>query len=195
MKNIQLILLAMSITLLAACGGGGGKSSGPDLDDAKADFSIGNYEDALTTYLELVAKEGATARVGAGWCYNRLGTYSSAVTQFAAAAADSNVDGYAGWGIALWATDASASNAQSVVDKANFVIRKNPAFTLSLDTRVDIDHIVYIKACSHLLLQQYQSCVDAIKMLPGQSSYAPNLSDPNIEDILLTKLQTLGAAS
>lgn len=195
MKNMQWILFAIAITLVVACGGGGGKSSGPDLDDAKTDFSSGNYADALTTYLSLVDKEGASAQVGAGWCYNRLGTYSSAITQFAAAAGDSNVDGYAGWGLALWATDASASTAQSVIDKANFVIRKNPAFTLSLDSRIDVDHIVYIKACSHLLLQQYQSCVDAIKMLPNQSGYSVNVSDPNIHSLLLAKLESLGSAA
>lgn len=195
MKNMQWILFAIAITLVVACGGGGGKSSGPDLNDAADMFSEGNYEDALTLYLDLASKEGGTAHVGAGWCYNRLAQYSDAITQFSSAAADSIPDGYAGWSLALWATSASASNAQGIVDKANFVIRKSPAFTLSYDSRITINHIIYIKACSHLVLQQYQSCVDAIKMLPNQSGYSVNVSDPNIHSLLLAKLESLGSAS
>jgi len=186
MYRVSIIL----ISLLFSCG----DEKSISLKDAANSFANGDYETALESYLALIETQNTPARVGAGWCYLRLGDYASAMTQFIGVAADSSVDGYAGWSLALWTESPTAANAQLMLDKIDFVLRKNPKFTLSLDSRVTHQHLRYVKSISHLLLQEYQACIDAIRTIDGQSSFTADVNDPNIEDILLTKLQSLSSA-
>ena len=171
--------------IMLACGGGGGKS----IAEADALFAAGDYSTALALYITFIPKNGGEAQVGAGWCDLRLNSYAQADSFFAAAAADSLPDGYAGWCFTSWALN----SAQEAIDYAAFVLIKEPSYAFSLDSRVDKDHLIWIQAESYLELQNYQACIDKIILLDG--GFTANASDPDIANILAAKLQTLGAAS
>ncbi|MBX7151408.1 hypothetical protein K1X84_07195 [bacterium] len=188
-KIKYLSMTLMVVWSLLSCGGGGGGSDSTPIDDANNQFNSGNYAIALQAYVNLIASEGSPARVGAGWCQIRLKDITSAATYFSDAAADSLIDGYAGWSFVLWAQN----NPQEAIDKADFVLTKSPSYIFSLDTDITADELIWIQAASYLQLEDYSSCYDKIKAL--DSSYTVNLSDPNIEDLLLQKLTSLGSAS
>lgn len=187
MKKISLFFACIAVGILtSACSDK--KESGPSLEDAVGLFADQDYEAALAMYINLIPKEGSSARVGAGWCELRLHSYSDAVSYFEAAAADSLPDGYAGWSFALWALDQPSPALQ----KASVVLTKQPNFTLSLDTKIKAEHLIWIQASCYLELVNYSLCLQKIQLL--DASFSPNLNDPNIANILLTKLETLGNA-
>jgi hypothetical protein len=157
------------------------------LKQANNVFQDGEYEDALLLYESLIETEGATAQVGAAWCYIRLEDYASANTYFSLAADDSLIDGYAGWTFTSWALN----NNQTAIDRADFVIRKNANYAFSLDARITVDHLIWIQAGSYFQLGSYSSSVEKIKLL--DPAFNPDLNASNIAQLIAEKLQTLGA--
>lgn len=187
MKKISLFFACIAVGILtSACSDK--KESGPSLEDAVGLFADQDYEAALAMYINLIPKEGSAALVGAGWCYLRLHQLSDASVQFTAAAADSIVDGYAGWSFVSWALD----QPQNAINRANFVLSKQPGYVSTLDDRIKAEHLIWVQAVSYLQLQNYSVCLQKIQLLAP--SFSPDLNDPNIEDILLTKLEALGNA-
>ncbi|MBL7996799.1 hypothetical protein JNM05_15640 [bacterium] len=157
------------------------------LTKAKNVFKDGDYEAALVLYEDLIETEGSIARVGAAWCYIRLNDYATANTYFSLSADDSLVDGYAGWTFTAWA----ANSPQGAIEKASFVLRKNAAYVLSLDSRVNANHLIWIQASSYFQLSNYSASVDRIKLL--DAAFNPNLNAENISQVIAEKLQMLGA--
>ncbi len=188
MKKIKFIFLLVTILSIYSCA----KDDLLTIKSANKKFAGGNYDSALKDYENLIGSQGSVARVGAGWCHLRLNNYSSAIQQFTASAGDSLVDGYAGWAVALWAMKSDSAASSAI--RGEFVLRKDPAFILSLDSKIGIDEILFILASDYLILQDYAKTLEKIKLISGQSNYSANLSDPNIEDILLSKLQSLSDA-
>lgn len=158
------------------------------LTQAKNVFKDGDYEAALVLYEDLIETEGSVARVGAAWCYIRLNDYATANTYFSLSADDSLTDGYAGWTFTSWA----ANSPLGAIEKANFVLRKNAAYVLPLDTRITANHLIWIQASSYFQLDNYAASVERIKLL--DNSFNPNLNASNISQLIAEKLQSLGAA-
>lgn len=187
MKARTLVLLT-GLLFWVGCGGGGGGDKDP-LDAANDLFAAKNYAAALVEYLDAVTTEGSPANVGAGWCYLRLQDYANADAQFTAAAADSLIDGYAGWAIVKWVQN----DPDAVVNYVDLVVGQDANYIFALDTRVTAGALIYIQASAYLELEDYAMCLATIQIL--DSGYTADLNDPNIEDILLAKLTDLGAAS
>lgn len=185
MKTKIIVLLVAVALGIAGCSRDDKKETGLKL--ANNTFQDGEYEEALAQYEGLIETEGATAQVGAAWCYIRLEDYVSANTYFSLAADDSLIDGYAGWAFTSWALN----NSQIAIDRANFVIRKNAEFTFSLDSRITANHLIWIQAASYYQLGSYSGSVEKIKLL--DPAFNPDLNASNIAQLIAEKLQTLGA--
>lgn len=184
-KQIALSILFFSFWIIG-CSGADKNDTG--LKQAKSLFQDGDYTEALALYENLVFTEGSVARVGAAWCYIRLNDYASANTYFSLSADDSLMDGYMGWSFTAWA----ANSPQGAIEKADFVLNKNGAYTLSLDPRVTANHLIWIQASSYFQLGNYAASVQKIKVL--DASFNPNLNSANINQLISEKLQSLGAA-
>jgi hypothetical protein len=98
------------------------------------------------------------------------------------------VDGYAGWSFTSWALN----QPQTALERATFVLFKEPNYVFSQDTRIKAEHLIWVQAASYLQLQNYSACLQKIQILAP--SFSPDLNDPNIEDALLIKLEELGSA-
>ena len=183
-KRIVVSLLLVSVWIIG-CPKEDKKITG--LKEANNTFKDGNFEEALSIYESLIETEGPVAQVGAAWCYVRLEDYASANTYFSLAADDSLIDGYAGWTFTSWALN----NNQTAIDRADFVIRKNANYTFSLDTRITVNHLIWIQAASYYQLDSYSASVEKIKLL--DPAFSPNLSASNIAQLIAEKLQSLGA--
>lgn len=167
-----------------------GDASTP-LEQADNLFAAKDYTTALAAYQQLIASEGSAARVGAGWCSLKLNDYISANTYFSLSAGDSLTDGYAGWSFIGWAT----GNIQQSIDRADFVLNKDPDYVFSLDGRIQAKDLIYLQAMSYYQLNNYPKTVERIQHLPNQSAYNPDLNASNIGQVLLDKLQSLGAVN
>jgi len=187
-KNKLWMVCLVSIAI-SSCGGGGGKEK-ITLTKAADQFVTGNYTTALRNFENLIASEGAPAAAGAGWCLVRLSNVARADSFFVTVAADSNTDAYAGWSFSSWALN----DPSEAISRADFVIRKDANFQMSLDTRVTKNHLVWIQASSYLQLGDYTSCFNKIKILDAAYTY-PTGTSVEIGTALMQKLQTLGAAS
>ncbi|MBL7961208.1 hypothetical protein JNL27_13325 [bacterium] len=185
MKRNVLWFIMFTILWISGCPNDSKKDA--SLTQAKNVFKDGDYEAALVLYEDLIETEGSTARVGAAWCYIRLNDYATANTYFSLSADDSLMDGYAGWTFTAWA----ANSPQVAIERANFVLRKNAAYVLSLDSRVNANHLIWIQASSYFQLGNYTASVEKIKLL--DASFNPNLNASNISQLIAEKLQVLGA--
>ena len=185
MNNKILLLFLVSIFWLSGCPKDDKKDI-VNMKRANENFKDGDYEAALALYEELILTEGITAQIGAAWCYIRLNEITSANTYFSLAAGDSLIDGYAGWSFTSWALN----DLQGAIDRAGFVIRKNPSYSFSLDSRITVNHLVWIQASSYFQLGNRTVCVDKMKLL--DPSFNPDLNASNIDQIIAEKLQSLG---
>lgn len=188
MNRITLIA-ALLMAFVISCGGGGGGKDKITLTQANDLFAGGTYNDALEAYADLIASEGAPAIAGAAWCSIRLHNYAQADSFFTAASVTLNADGYAGWSFADWAM----SNPTDAISHANSALTADPDFTLSLDTRVTADHLVWIQASSYLQTGNNTQCFNKILILDPAYSM-PVGTTYQIAAALLLKLQSLGVA-
>ncbi len=182
--------IILILTLAMSCHDNKGGASNP-LEQADNLFAAKDYTSALAAYQQLIATEGSVARVGAGWCSLKLNDYISANTYFSLSAGDSIVDGYAGWSFIGWAT----GSIQQGIDRADFVLRKEPNYVFLLDDRIQAKDLIYLQAMSYYQLSDYPKTVERIRHLPDQSAYNPNLGASDIGKQLLDKLQSLGAVN
>jgi hypothetical protein len=189
--NYRNVFILLTIVLLwtISCGSSGG-SSKASLNDANTQFTTGSILTARETFISLIASEGSAARIGAGWCDLRLKDYAQADSFFAASAADSLPDGYAGWSFTAWYNN----NPQQVVDRVNLVLTKSPSYTFSLDTRITKNSLLYVRAGSYLQLTNYAACLADIKVIDSSYGYTLTGNAANDGAALLQKLTSLGAA-
>lgn len=182
-------MTALIMALVMGCGGGGGGSKAT-LTKANQLFGDGDYQDAQEAYIALIATEGAPAVAGAAWCAIRLNRYAQADSFCTAAGVPLNADGLAGWSFASWALN----DPQDALDHATAAFAASPAFsTLSIDTRVTANHLIWIQASSYLQLNNLTECYNKIHLL--DSGYAMPTGNPQqIASALLTKLTSLGVA-
>ncbi|MCB0832178.1 MAG: hypothetical protein KDC45_01810 [Bacteroidetes bacterium] len=155
---------------------------------AERDFTEGHYHAALDAFVDLIPTQGIPATIGAGWCEVRLGDYNSAANYFEQVSSDSMVDANAGWAFALWGLNDPAG----AIQKSDVALTLDPDFVLSLDPRVTASTLHWVVAASYLQLSDYIKCIESIQKL--EPSFAPNPADPNIANILLAKLESLGGA-
>ena len=185
MKSKLSLVLLFAALWITGCPKDGNKMTG--LKQAENIFKDGDYETAAALYEDLIESEGSAARVGAAWCYIRLSEYATANTYFSLSAEDSLIDGYAGWAFMAWA----ANSPQGAIDKANFVLRKDPNYVFSLDSRITNNDMVWVQASSYFQVGNNAASVERIKVL--DASFNPNLNASNINQLIAAELQSLGA--
>ena len=189
MKRITWITVLL-FAFMIGCGGGGGGSKKLTLTEANDLFTSGTYGDALEAYADLIPTEGAPAIAGAAWCSIRLGNYVQADSFFTAAGSVTlNADGYAGWSFANW----SLNNVTDAIAHANSALAASPNFTLSLDTRVTKDNLIWIQASSYLQTGNYTECYNKLHLLDADFAM-PSGTSFEIAAALLFELQSLGVA-
>lgn len=186
MNKKHFILLIITALWLSGCPKDD-KKDVVSIKRANETFKDGDYEEALAMYEELILTEGVSAQIGAAWCYIRMNDVTSANTYFSLAANDSLIDGYAGWSFTSW----GLNQPQGAIDRADFVIRKNPSYVFSLDTRITVSHLLWIQASSYFQLGNRSASVNKIKVL--DPSFNPDLNSPTIDQLIAEKLQALGA--
>jgi hypothetical protein len=190
-RNKLLMAGTLMLALLIGCGGGGGSTAKVTLNDANTLFTAGTFTTARQDYIQLIASQGYVAAVGAGWCDVRLKLYAQADSFFTTIASDSSSDGYAGWSFTAWYNN----NAQQVVDRVSFVLRKSPGYAFGMDARITQNRLLFIRASSYLQLQSYAACLADIKVL--DTGYAYTLTGNAVTDgaALLQELGTLSSAT
>ncbi|MCK6541508.1 hypothetical protein L6Q79_02370 [bacterium] len=182
--SIRYLILLVSVFWITGCP----SKDETAIEKAQQLFEDGDYEEALSRYESLIATEGSTARVGAGWSAMRLNDLNTANVYFSEAALDSIPDGYAGWSVTLWG---SGSLLQSL-DKTAFVLRKKPEFKLSLDRSVTHKDLIWVQASCYYQLGNYPGAVNRIQAL--DDTFAPNMEAANLAEVIALKLQALGTA-
>ena len=189
-KNTRWILMILVALVLGCSGGdddgdGGGDINGPKvtIDDGWNEFTSGNYSEARDVFQSLVASKGEEAHEGIGWCNLRLNNISGASSSFSQAS--SRVDANAGALFAKWALQDYAS----VEGLLTTVLNKNTNWVFKYDSSVNVDDLYLHAAYSHMHLGDLSKCVSRIQDL--DPSFQPNMNDPNIEKIILDKLEAL----
>jgi len=158
-----------------------------------SDFENGSYQSSLDAFLQASATYSAFAYVGAGWASMRLGQYQDALSYLSRSdttflyTEDIN-DRAAGLVFLLWGAD----RGNEALAVANQLINREPNYVFQHDASVDFKDIAYVEACIYWSRQDWASCLIQIKKI--EPSYTATLADPNISSILLTKLESLGAA-
>ena len=190
----RIFLAAMLVlTFLAGCGGGGGGGNKATLAEAQTFFNDGDYEGALQAYTDLISSEGAPAIAGAGWSAIRLKHYSQADSFFTTFGPiySLNADGYAGWSFAEWAR----GDVSNSLNRATSAFNAAPPFTsLSFDSRVTANHLIWIQASCYLQTGFYNECYSKILLLDHLYDM-PTGTVFEVGNALLQKLQSLGVAS
>lgn len=156
------------------------------LNDAQKYFKQKKYSKALNIYLDYIDTDSSAAQAGAGWCYLRLNDFENADTMFAAASADSLLDGFAGWSFTAW----GLNQFDESIERAYDVLNRNPNFKMSLDTLVDSKQLIWVQAASYYQKGYYDESVERIKQL--DPAFNPNMADPDIGSIILAELEALG---
>lgn len=185
MKKVIIVLAILNIHCSQ-----NGRDATPTLEKALNEFQDGQYESALSSYIELIPSEGSEARIGAGWCELFLNDYASASDYFSEASDDSLVDGYAGWAFTLWAQNKPGE----VIAKIDWVLAHEPQYVSALDERIGADQLIWIQSSCYLQLGNHAQCLVWIQKL--DPAYNVDINDTvNVAGLLLLKLQSLGNAT
>lgn len=145
-----------------------------------------DYSEAYTAFLDLVGSKGSPAIEGLGWTVLRMDSMDAANRYFTQIAADSMKDAYAGWLFAQWALGQYAAS----IAKGDFVLRKEPRYVFEHDRTVTDEDIKLHQAYAYFHTGNYSQCIVKIQAL-DPSYLPPALNDPQLEEKLLMKLESL----
>lgn len=184
MKKFLMVIGLIGWAFCVSCG------DEDPLDAAWAKFEdakkTNDYTEAYTAFRDLVSSKGAPAIVGLGWTVLRMDSMDAADRYFTQIAADSLTNGYAGWLFAQWALGQYAA----CVGKGDFVLRKEPRYVFEHDRTVTDEDVKLHQAYAYFHTGNYSQCIAKIQAL-DPSYIPPALSDPQLEEKLLTKLESL----
>ena len=188
MKKLLMMISILGLAVMTGCGDENPLDAAwSKFEDAKG---TDDYTEAYTAFADLVDGEGTPAIVGLGWTVLRMDSLDAADRYFAGIAEDSVVDAFAGWQFAVWALGRSADN----IAKGDFVLRKEPRYVFEHDRTVTDDDVVLHQAYGYFHTGNYSKCIE--KILKLDSGYiAPAISDPEIDEKLLTKLESLRSSA
>lgn len=182
-KNLILLLTGW---FLFSCGDEAGQNA---IDSGWMLFGAGDYQAAYDMFVQAVPSTPSEAYSGLGWVALKLhrdsihaaDSYFSQATALNAMATDA----YAGWSVVAWARNEHAS----CVARSQIVMNQDASWRL-FDTTIDIQDIKLHKAFGHFRLGQYSDCISLIQQLDA-SWTAPSITAPNIDEMLLNKLELL----
>lgn len=177
----SLIPIVVVMALVLGCG------EDDPLADAWTKFRNEDYSGAHAAFSDLISSEGSGALVGLGWTTIRMDSMVASRGYFQRAAADSLVAGYAGWSLVSWVLE----DYQVCVEKAEFVMRREGEdFVFQEDRSVTYKDVLWHQASSWYHQGNVAGCIAKIKQIEP-SWTEPDLNDPNLETILLAKLEAL----
>ena len=174
-------MLFMLTAALFSCG----SSTAPKpatIDDAWTEFESGDYATSLESFQKLGTNE---AKVGVGWSAVFLDSLSFAKQTFVEIAADNNIDANAGWALTLWATN----DFNNCINKAAAVLAKDANYKFQHYSQFQASDLIWLQAASYFQLVNYSKCLEKIKLL--DSAFSADLNSPDIDKILLEKLDAL----
>jgi hypothetical protein len=153
------------------------------LSDAWKLFEQGKYGEARKAFADLVPSDGAKAQEGLGWSYLRLENMPSADAAFNSSGG--RVDAVVGWTFVKWALEQYGD----VITMADTVLNGDPNYSFLHDTTVDFKDLILHQADAHYHFADFTDCIEKIRQLDAGFNADP--TDPDIEIILLTKLEAL----
>ncbi|MBX7152393.1 hypothetical protein K1X84_12180 [bacterium] len=181
MRRVAKYLSVGLIVILCGCG-----------DDVPIDsaWQLFRDKDYVSAHAAFSALTGSTneAYVGLGWTTLMMSIDSVDASDgyFQAIEADSSLDGYAGWAIVSW----SRGDYANGIERAKFVIRHAPSYVFNHDKTITYLDILYHEALCAFNVGDNQLTIDLIIQLDDGFT-PPDLNDPNIQSILLQKLEAL----
>lgn len=149
-------------------------------------FRDHDWNGAHTIFLSACNAFPEDAYTGLGWVSIKLDSLDRSYYYFDIVADDSILDAYSGWALSSWA----AGNYSLCIDASNFVLSKDPTYLFFHSLSYNYRDVLWLKASAHYHLGDLASCILAIKQIDPHW-LEPILSDPNIEVILLAKLELL----
>jgi hypothetical protein len=177
-KKIGWLVLSGLVVMGLGCG------EDDPLAEAWKRFRDGDYAGAHAAFSDL---SGSEALVGLGWTTLRMDSIAAADGYFQQAAGDSLVAGYAGWGLVKWVL----GQYPSCIQCGDFVLQRAGAtFVFDEDRSVTYKDVLWHQASSYYHLGNLEACIAKIQQI-DESWVAPDLSDPDLETILLRKLEEL----
>ncbi|KAB2878677.1 hypothetical protein F9K33_12385 [bacterium] len=158
------------------------------LDAAWSKFGAGDYPGAHAEFSSLVGSEGSGAYVGLGWTAMKMDSLPESDTYFGLASGDSLLEGFAGWSILAWL------QGQHVlcIDRAEYVFRNAGGysfFVFPYDPTITYHDLLLHEGFSYYHTLNFSACINIIQRIDPSFSIA--LNDPQLQNILLAKLQSL----
>lgn len=181
MRRVVKYLSIGIITALCSCG------EDTAIDSAWQLFRDKDYVSAHAAFSALTGSTNE-AYVGLGWTalMMSIDSVDASDNYFQVIEADSSLDGYAGWSIVSWKRGDYANG----IERAKFVIRIAPGYVFNHDKTVTFEDILYHEALCAFNTGDNQLTIDLIIQLDS-SFTPPDLNDPEIQSILLQKLESL----
>jgi tetratricopeptide (TPR) repeat protein len=171
MRIIQVFILTISITLFA-CSSDKNKINYADvISEAGESLTIGNYQEALTAFMEAqeMNPEGWEAYNGIGWCNLILDSLSESASSFSTGSTKpgAKADVFAGWAFVLNAQkDYSTSNS-----KSQMAISLDSSWTFTFGLGLSVSDLRVLRAANYFLLGSYsQSKAEVVILNPTFAS-------------------------
>lgn len=181
-KKIVWLIAAIMLVQIGSCG-----NTNP-LEAGWSKFGAGDYPGAYAEFSSLVSTEGSGAYVGLGWTAMKMDSLAASDTYFGLASGDSLLEGFAGWSILAWL------QGQHVlcIDRAEYVFRNAggySAYVFPYDPTITYQDLLLHEAFSYYHVLNFSECINTIQKMDPSFSVA--LNNPQLQNILLAKLQSL----
>lgn len=176
--------MALSLLAVTSCG----DTVVSALDEGWTAWESGIYAEAHLKFTEAGGSEGLN---GLGWTTLKMDSLPKSQVYFALAAvggADTLIDAMAGLAIVAWQQHNYAISLQA----ADYVLRQQPNYIFTHDATITKNTVALAKAYDEYHLGQYANCIASIQRV--DAAFTANANDPNITQILLTKLNLLSGA-
>ncbi|MBL7995785.1 hypothetical protein JNM05_10480 [bacterium] len=184
-RNLYWLMSAVVLAQILSC------DNANPLEAGWSKFGAGDYPGAYAEFSSLVSTEGSGAYVGLGWTVMKMDSLPQADVYFGLASGDSLLEGFAGWSILAWL------QGQHVlcIDRAEYVFRNAggySAYVFPYDPTITYQDLLLHEAFSYYHILNFSACINTIQRMDPSFSLA--LNNPQLQDILLAKLQSLTQA-
>lgn len=180
MNRAVKFLMGLSLIVMSC-----GTTETVPLDEGWTLWESGSYAEAHAKFVEASGTEGLN---GLGWTTLKMDSLTQSEGYFAVAAVggtDTLTDAAAGLALVAWQQGDHAISLEA----ANYVLRTEPNYIFTHDPSITKDDILLAKAYDEYHLLQYANCIASIQKL--DAAFTPNVNDPTIAQILITKLNLL----
>jgi len=185
MKRLVVTFLIAISGWFAACGTD--TSNLTLLDEAWLAFERGSYDSAYVEFSVLIARNGTDAYEGLGWTSMRMNKDSldAANRFFDLAVAGNTIDTRSGRAFVKY----HKGDFQACVDNAEVALLADSNYIFVHDQTITSRYLYLYEAYSYFHLNDYATCITKIQKI--DPDFTASVSDPEIDAILLAKLESL----